>query len=67
MRKEERIQQELERNIKYLESFKDDLKQTLSYSEIDDLQSWSEIVARKSQLVIETAQKIDTLKFVLGL
>ena len=26
MRKEERIQQEFERNIKYLESFKDDLK-----------------------------------------
>ena len=66
MRNEQRLQAELERNIKYLEDFKADLKKLLELDEeITDFQNWSDLVAKKSSVIVETAHKIDTLKFVL--
>lgn len=64
MRSEERIQNELKRNLEYLEEFKMELKALLD-EDITDYQDWNESITRKGALISEAATKLDTLKMVL--
>ena len=64
MRKQEVIENELKRNLEYLEEFKQELEKLLNEN-ITDFQEWSEIIGKKAQDIQEIAHKIDTLKFVL--
>ena len=64
MRKQEVIENELKRNLEYLEEFKQELEKLLNEN-ITDFQEWAEIIGKKTQDMQEIAHKIDTLKFVL--
>ena len=64
MRKQEVIENELKRNLEYLEEFKQELEKLLNEN-ITDFQEWAEIIGKKTQVIQEIAHKIDTLKFVL--
>ena len=64
MRKQEVIENELKRNLEYLEEFKQELEKLLNEN-VTDFQDWAEIIGKKTQVIQEIAHKIDTLKFVL--
>ena len=64
MRKHEVIENELKRNLEYLEEFKQELEKLLNEN-ITDFQEWAELIGNKTQDIQEIAHKIDTLKFVL--
>ena len=64
MRKQEVIENELKRNLEYLEEFKQELEKLLNEN-VTDFQEWAEIIGKKTQVIQEIAHKIDTLKFVL--
>ena len=64
MRKQEVIENELKRNLEYLEEFKQELEKLLNEN-VTDFQEWAEFIGKKTQVIQEIAHKIDTLKFVL--